>query len=108
MSVSFWLFFGNDPYFLQKAIKTHTISTFTLLAFAILTFVCGVNILNGANWARWLYTGYCVCLFIFDLIFFSHIADQFGLGHFVLSAFVHGIVIFFLFLPKANDFFSSH
>ena len=82
-----------------KPIPT-TAMPFIALAYAVLSFVCTVNMLEGANWARWLYTVSFLLILICDILDFS--------DHFLplLPALVvRGIVIPFLFLPGANEFF---
>jgi hypothetical protein len=72
------------------------------LIFWVITFVCAVNILDGANWARWLFAVTSVLLFACDLIVYSH--------HFlpyVPATAYRFVVILFLFLPTANDYFKQ-
>jgi hypothetical protein len=99
------LFLSDDPR-VQKAMEGYAIPGNVIVAMegvvAVTSFVCGVNILNGANWARWLYTISCGCFLIYDIFLFSN--------HFLLllpATIVRGVFITFLFLPDANDFFSS-
>ncbi len=73
---------------------------FIFLVYSIIAFVCMVNMLDGANWARWLYTVTFLLLFICLTVEFS---DKF-LPH-VITLVARGFVIPFLFLPSANDFF---
>lgn len=81
-----------------------TVPPFVMLAYAILTFVCTVNMLDGANWARWLYTVAWVLLLIFN---FSIYDWPHFLHRALAFAIIYGFVIPFLFLPAANDFFKS-
>jgi hypothetical protein len=70
------------------------------LVFSVISFVCAVNILDGANWARWLFTVTSLLFFACDLIVYSH--------HFLPylpSTAYRLVVIIVLFLPTANDFF---
>jgi len=70
---------------------------------AIIFFVCSVNILNGANWARWFYAVTSGCLFILDgLVFIEHYSILVA-----LIAILRVGVVILLFLPDANDYFSS-
>ena len=73
---------------------------FIALAFAVLSFICTVNMLEGANWARWLYTISFLLILIVDILDFSdHIFP------YLPSLIIRGIVVPFLFLPGANEFF---
>ena len=75
---------------------------FIVLVYSIIAFVCMVNMLDGANWARWLYTVAFLVMLICDILDYS--------SHFLpvlANLVVRGIVIPFLFLPGANDFFRS-
>jgi hypothetical protein len=68
---------------------------------AAITLVCGVFVLKGANWARWLYPICFVGVIVF-LQITSH--DKFNM---VLTMMMQGALILFLFLPRANAYFSS-
>jgi hypothetical protein len=68
---------------------------------AILGLVSGINMLQRANWARWLYVAMCIGLTIFDIFACPQIT-----GMLAPLAF-HGVMILFLFLPAANEYFSS-
>jgi hypothetical protein len=65
--------------------------------------VCGVNILNGANWARWFYVGWCILNLVAGFIF---VPNKMLLLAPILALFVQAIIITVLFLPAANEFFS--
>jgi hypothetical protein len=102
--------FLTDDSHLLTAPQHTTISAVVELVLSVVIFVCGVNILNGANWARWLYTGICVCLFILDLL--ATFVASGRPGHLALFALVrgtvvHGTAIILLFLPDSDDFFTS-
>ena len=105
--ISFRDMFLTDDDGLAKLAQTTGLPGNLVLALnvvvAIIFFVCGVNILNGANWARWLYTLTTVCLLIGDA---TSLMDQYAILT-VLVAILRVAVLIFLFLPDANDFFSS-
>ena len=67
---------------------------------SVFSIVCGFNILKGANWARWLYTGVCAALLVWDLLF---LLDKFYT--LVPATIIRTLTIIFLFLPGANKFF---
>jgi len=69
-------------------------------AISIINFVIGVNIINAQNWARWLYV-----IFSASLITFGLITNPDKLEIIPPLAF-QSVVIIFLFLPKANAYFS--
>jgi hypothetical protein len=95
------MFLSDDP-ILQKLFQGY-FSTVTAVIFPVLGFICGVNILRGSNWARWLYTGLCISALILDLIVY------FGMFQIVIfPTILRGVAILILFLPNSNDFFSSH
>ena len=72
------------------------------LVFAIIGFVCMVNMLDGANWARWLYTvSFLLNLTCGILTFSNHLLP------FLVSAIIQGVVVPCLFLPAANEFFKQ-
>jgi hypothetical protein len=72
------------------------------LAYSIIAFVCTVNMLEGANWARWLYTvSFLLLLICYILEYSEHFLP------FVPALVARGFVIPFLFFPGANDFFRS-
>ena len=74
-------------------------------ASAAISFICGVFILQGANWARWLFT---VKWALFLLLTITDVAltgkDIPALAFLVL---VQGTMVVILFLPDANRYFSS-
>ncbi len=66
----------------------------------LITIVCGAVMLKGGNWARFLYVAWSLIGFVFALITSP-----------VKIAMIPGFVIFliisfFLFRPKANEFFT--
>ena len=68
----------------------------------LLSALCGVFMLKGANWARLLYVGWRVLILIITFITMPvNLATLFGV---IFLA----VVVFFLFRPKANAFFSRH
>jgi CHASE2 domain-containing sensor protein len=72
------------------------------LIYSVIAFICTVNMLDGANWARWLYTVSYLLILICDIMVYS---DHFI--PYIPALFVRGIVIPFLFFPAANDFFKT-
>ena len=68
---------------------------------AVVGGVCGVFMLQGANWARLLYVGWSVLGFVI-----SFITTPAKLMLLPATVFL-GVVVFFLFRPKANAFFSG-
>jgi hypothetical protein len=70
------------------------------VAGAIITFISGLYILRGENWARWFYAIWCVAGLLFGAV---ATADKLLLIPGVLA---QGALIVLLFLPKANAYFS--
>lgn len=101
--LSFLLLLGisDQPSYLPKSSNPLGLASYGLSS--VVSLVCGINILSGANWARWLYTGTCVFLFVFDLLFYT---DK--LYAFVPSAVFRCLAIALLFLPRANRYFREH
>ena len=67
----------------------------------LITIVSGVAILKGQNWARFLYVGWSVIGFVIGLLTNPmKVAMIPGLVIFV-------VIAFFLFRPKANEYFST-
>ena len=62
--------------------------------------VAGVNILRGANWARMLWSIWCV-LHI-GMSFLLSLDKNLSLGLMIIQFFI----ILFLFLPRANEYFA--
>jgi hypothetical protein len=71
----------------------------TLVVAAGIEFVAGVNILRGANWARMLWSVWCV--FHIFLSFLLSLDKNLSLGPMIIQFFI----ILFLFLPRANEYF---
>lgn len=63
--------------------------------------LCGTYILGGANWARLLYVGWFCFVVILTVIIHP---SSTGL---VRTVIFHSVMILFLFLPKANVYFSQ-
>ena len=95
------MLFAGDESYLPGSPPGASYAVFGLVL-AVINFVCGVNILQGANWARWLYTGLCGFLLILELSAFPN-----GFFSMLVYTFMRGTIVLVLFLPDANDFFSS-
>ena len=68
---------------------------------AIVTFVCGIGILKGANWARWVYAVRYALFLPVDFLLLSATTVR------VMPALIFETAcIVFLFLPETNRFFS--
>lgn len=67
----------------------------------IITVVSGVAMLKGKNWARLLYVGWMVIMYIIQIA-----TLQMNAG-ILPSVFFSLIIMFFLFRPKANRFFNN-
>jgi hypothetical protein len=72
------------------------------LVMSLLTFVSSVNILDGANWARWFYTVICVFLLVLDMLTF----EERNMLSVLSREIARGIILICFFLPGANEFFS--
>jgi hypothetical protein len=73
------------------------------LADSLVTLVCGLNFLHGANWARWLFTVdgiVCSALYVW-------LASD-NLNFFVTTFVFRAICMVILFLPASNRFFLFH
>jgi hypothetical protein len=75
---------------------------FVGLAASLINFICAVNILDGANWARWVYTLTAIgmCIFQFEAFTVLNAIQWMGFAF-------RAIMIIFLFLPGANEFFRT-
>jgi hypothetical protein len=75
---------------------------FVGLAASLINFICAVNILDGANWARWVYTLTAIgmCIFQFEVFATLNVIQWLAMGF-------RAIMIIFLFLPGANEFFRT-
>ena len=67
----------------------------------IVILVSGLALLKGYNWSRLLYIGWCVIGFVIELFTSPFITAL------IPSLIVFIVVVFFLFRPKANEYFSS-
>ena len=67
---------------------------------AAVCLISGLKILNGQNWARWLFTLSCAAAFVYDITF---LFDKFYA--LVPATVIRTIIIVFLFLPDANKYF---
>jgi hypothetical protein len=68
----------------------------------LFAFVCGVNIAKGRDWARWLYTVYCVILLILDV--FYPLLPWYQL---LFSNFVRVLFLFLIFLPSSSRYIAT-
>lgn len=68
----------------------------------LFSFVCGVNIVKGRDWARWLYTSACVFA-LFGEIFFPVEPGYVA----VFGNMVRGFFLLLLFLPSSNRYFAA-
>jgi hypothetical protein len=66
----------------------------------LVSIVSGIAILKGRSWARFLYVGYTGIGFVFRVI--VSIIDMIWIPRIVVFV----VIIFFLFRPKANEYFS--
>jgi hypothetical protein len=99
------VFLSEDPIFKQTddgQTVMGSLPLFVGLGISVINFVCAVNILDGANWARWIYTVTAIGEFVFQLEAFQHL-------NIVMWASVcfRCMMILFLFLPDSNEFFRS-
>jgi bacteriorhodopsin len=69
---------------------------------SIIMLVCGIYILQGQNWARWLYAATCAAYLIYAVA--CH-ADQ--LYALVPENVLRAIFLVLIFLPGANPYFRS-
>jgi hypothetical protein len=67
---------------------------------AILTAIAGYGVLKGYPWSRWLYIGWSIVSLVFALVTVPIISVL------VISVLFLIVVVFFLFRPAANDWFS--
>jgi uncharacterized membrane protein HdeD (DUF308 family) len=81
-------------YLSRSGVSWYVVDGFVML-------LVGTYILGGANWARLLYVGWFAFVVILTLIIHPSNA---GLLRTVIF---HSVMILFLFLPKANAYFSS-
>jgi len=72
-----------------------------LYAGLLMTLVSGIAMLKGQNWARLLYVIWCGILVILAL------ATSPNKSEMVTTIVFWLIIVFFLFRPKANEYFSS-
>ncbi len=73
---------------------------FAIQYFALtLIFVCGVAMLDGHNWGRWLYVGWCVTSFTIGVAMSPMKLLM------IPSLLVFLIIAFFLFRPQATRYF---
>jgi hypothetical protein len=97
------LFMLDDPRVQQAAAASAVplpVQLAVSIGTCIITFVCGVNILSGANWARWLYAVWCAALLVFAALFSPNKLMI------IPTVLIQGTIILFLFLPRANAYFS--
>ncbi len=88
------LIYHAHEYFEQGAVKNELI----WVAFIrILAIVCGVLLLKGVNWARWL----AIAWLAYHVVLSSFHSASEAITHFVLLA----IVSFLLFIPKSSAYF---
>ena len=93
---------ANDPQNAQRfSIMPLPIPTqlFILLLGTGITLLAGIYVLGGAHWARMLWSIWCVLLFMLNLIIVPN------RGLFTLGLLFEMLILFLLFMPKANAFF---
>ncbi len=67
----------------------------------LITLVCGIAMLKGKNWARLLYVGWSVAGFLIAMV-------ASPLKAFLIPGIIFfSIIAFFLFRPKANEYFKA-
>ena len=72
---------------------------------AAISFLCGVFILEGANWARWVFAcKWALLVALVSLTFFPTRQDGFPLAFLIL---IQGPMVIILFLRRANRFFTT-
>jgi len=67
----------------------------------LITLVCGIAMLKGQNWARLLYVGWSIIGFIIGM------ATSPMKALMIPGVIVFLVVAFFLFRPKANEYFKA-
>ncbi|MGC2423430.1 MAG: hypothetical protein WA666_03635 [Nitrospirota bacterium] len=72
---------------------------FQLLSSLLISFVCGIAMLKGRNWSRYLYVIWGAIGFIIGIVITPFKVMMIP-GILILL-----VVVFFLFRPKANEFF---
>lgn len=65
----------------------------------VITFVCGIAMLKGRNWSRYLYVIWSIIIFVVNIIVSPFKVMMIPVIILLL------VVVFFLFRPKANEFF---
>jgi hypothetical protein len=88
----------------QKAAETLNYLPLLTLLDGFVILVCGINFLQGANWARWLFTIESVVSCTIFCLAFNQFALLNGCVPYVVF---RAICILLLFLPNANEFFSA-
>jgi hypothetical protein len=99
------VFLSEDPLYKQTddgQTVMGSLPLFVGLGISVINFVCAVNILDGQNWARWIYTVTAVCQFVFQLEAFTHLSAVMW-----VSVCFRCMMIFFLFTADANEFFRN-
>jgi hypothetical protein len=99
------VFLSEDPLYKQTADGQSVMGSLPLfvgLGGSIINFICAVNILDGANWARWVYTLTAIgmCIFQVEAFIVLNVLQWMGFAF-------RSIMIIFLFLPGANEFFRT-
>ena len=96
---------SDDPQ-MKKALATSPIPFSVQVIFmavdGVILMVSGGNILGGKNWARWFFTIFVALTTLFGLIFSP---DRITL---IPAVLLQGTFILFLFLPKADEYFSKY
>jgi hypothetical protein len=87
----------------EQLIRYYVVGYGTFVA-SILTLLCGIYTIKGANWARWLYLGVCVLTMSFDF-FYTDAPNWVAI--LVWQLFFSIAFVAILFLPNANTFFSA-
>ncbi len=94
----------NNPVFLEELAK-NPIPVPIQLAIAFLglaiSIFSSIFMLRGANWSRFLYVGWCVISILITLVTSPAKATA------IPGIIIFGIIVFFLFQPKANEFFNG-
>jgi hypothetical protein len=99
------VFLNEDPLFKETADGDTVLGSlpiFVGLGVSVINFICAVNILDGKNWARWVYTVTAVGQFVFQFEAFEQLNAVMW-----TSVCFRCVLIVFLFLPDANEFFRN-
>lgn len=74
---------------------------FLFIGLAVI-LVSGIGMLNGINWCRWLYAVGAPMGIVFNMA-----TSPRGAMAFLTPLLLYGVILYFLFRPKANQYFAS-